>query len=143
MTGITAEELAKVNSFPRLVELLRDKLEWPIPEDYGLEDVVFEYEPHELGLKDELDKINASSIEDWVSQVVNLLKGKNLYFFLKGTEEEYNGKTIVKLSLPKYKFAAADEAKLDKFDKTNQYHYKAMQTKAVSSFEPANDDFEM
>lgn len=53
MTDITAEELAKVNSFPRLVELLRDKLEWPIPDDYGLEDVVFEYEPRELGLKDE------------------------------------------------------------------------------------------
>lgn len=53
MTDITAEELAKVNSFPRLVDLLRDKLEWPIPEDYGLEDVVFEYEPRELGLKDE------------------------------------------------------------------------------------------
>ncbi|MDE2442574.1 MAG: hypothetical protein KGP14_16280, partial [Betaproteobacteria bacterium] len=49
----TAEELARVNSFPRLVELLRDKLEWPIPDDYGLEDVVFEYEPRELGLKDE------------------------------------------------------------------------------------------
>lgn len=53
MTEITAEELARVNSFPRLVELLRDKLEWPIPDDYGLEDVVFEYEPRELGLKDE------------------------------------------------------------------------------------------
>ena len=97
----------------------------------------------ELGLKPELDNINASSIEDWVAQVANLLKGKDLYFFLKGTEEEYNGKTIVKLSLPKYKFASADESKLDKFDKNNQYHYKALQTKAVSSFEPANDDFEM
>lgn len=53
MTDITAEELAKVNSFPRLVDLLRDKLDWPIPDDYGLEDVVFEYEPRELGLKDE------------------------------------------------------------------------------------------
>lgn len=53
MTEITAEELARVNSFTRLVELLRDKLEWPIPDDYGLEDVVFEYEPRELGLKDE------------------------------------------------------------------------------------------
>jgi hypothetical protein len=97
----------------------------------------------ELGLKPELDNINASSIEDWVAQVANLLKGKDLYFFLKGTEEEYNGKTIVKLSLPKYKFASSDETKLDKFDKNNQYHYKALQTKAVSSFEPANDDFEM
>lgn len=53
MTEITAEELAKVNSFPRLVALLRDKLEWPISEDYDFDDVVFEYEPHELGLKAE------------------------------------------------------------------------------------------
>jgi predicted helicase len=53
MTDITAEELARVNSFPRLVGLLRDKLEWPISEDYDYEDVVFDYEPHELGLKAE------------------------------------------------------------------------------------------
>ena len=97
----------------------------------------------ELGLKDELDTISASSIEDWVAQVAKLLKGKNLYFFLKAQEEEYNGKTIVKLSLPKFKFANADETKLEKFDKNNQYHYKALQTKPVSGFEPVNEDFNM
>ena len=97
----------------------------------------------ELGLKDELDTISASSIEDWVAQVSKLLKGKNLYFFLKAQEEEYNGKTIVKLSLPKFKFANADETKLEKFDKNNQYHYKALQTKPVSGFEPVNEDFNM
>jgi len=97
----------------------------------------------ELGLKDELDTISASSIEDWVAQVAKLLKGKNLYFFLKAQEEEYNGKTIVKLSLPKFKFANADENKLEKFDKNNQYHYKALQTKPVSGFEPVNEDFNM
>ena len=53
MTEISAEELAKVNSFPRLVSLLRDKLEWPINEEYEFEDVIFEYEPHELGLRAE------------------------------------------------------------------------------------------
>jgi hypothetical protein len=66
-----------------------------------------------------------------------------MYWFLKGTEEEYNGKTIVKLSLPRYKFCNVDESKLEKFDKNNQYHYKAMQTKPVTSFEPVNDDFDM
>jgi hypothetical protein len=97
----------------------------------------------ELGLRTATDSISAVSLEDWVAQAVAILKGHNLYWFLKGTEEEYNGKTIVKLSLPKYKFASIDEAKLDKFDKNNQYHYKAMQTKPVSSFEPVNDDFDM
>lgn len=53
MSGISAEELARVNSFPKLVALLRDKLEWPIDEDYEFEDVIFEYDPHELGLKEE------------------------------------------------------------------------------------------
>jgi hypothetical protein len=97
----------------------------------------------ELGLKDELDQINASSIEDWVAQVAKLVAGKNLYFFLKGQEEEYNGKTIVKLSLPKFKYASAYEDKLDVYDRNNQYHFKALQNKPVAGFEPVNDDFNM
>ena len=97
----------------------------------------------ELGLRDAVDNLSANSLEDWVAQAINLLKGNNLYWFLKGTEEEYNGKTIIKLSLPKYKFCSVDEAKLEKFDKNNQYHYKALVNKPVSSFEPANNDFDM
>lgn len=53
MSEISAEELARVNSFPKLVALLRDRLEWPIGEDYDFEDVIFDYEPKELGLKEE------------------------------------------------------------------------------------------
>jgi hypothetical protein len=101
------------------------------------------YIASELGLRDDADNVNAKSIEEWVDGVINILKGKDLYFFLKGTEEEYNGKTIIKLSLPRYKFASADVSGLDKFDKNNQFHYKALQTKTVSGFEPAIDDFDM
>jgi hypothetical protein len=97
----------------------------------------------QLGLRDEINKISAETLEGWVEKAVNILKGNDLYFFLKGTEEEYNGKTIIKLSLPRYKFCSADESKLDKFDKNNQYHYKALQNKPVAGFEPANDDFNM
>jgi hypothetical protein len=97
----------------------------------------------ELGLRSAVDNISASSLEDWVSQAINILKGQDIYWFLNGKEEEYNGKTITKLSLPKYKFASLDENKLDKFDKNNQYHFKALQTKPVTSFEPVNDDFDM
>lgn len=106
-------------------------------------DIIYKllYIASELGLRDEADNVTANSIEEWSEKVINLIKGHNLYFFLKGTEEEYNGKTIIKLSLPKYKFAATDEASLDKFDKNNQYHYKALQNKPISSFETANDDF--
>ena len=60
---------------------------------------------------------NIKSIEDWVEAAVDILRDNNLYWFLVGKEDEYNGKVIVKLSLPKFKFAAIDESKLNKFDK--------------------------
>lgn len=97
----------------------------------------------ELGLKHQLDAVQANSIEEWVEKAINIVKGQKLYWFLKGTEEEYNDKTLVKLSLPKYKFVSADENKLDKFDKTNKYHYKPLDVKNVSKFEAVNNDFEM
>jgi hypothetical protein len=97
----------------------------------------------EIGLRDAVDNISASSLEDWVNQAVQILKGNDMYWFLNGKEEEYNGKTIVKLSLPRYKFCALDENGLDKFSKTNRFHYRPLETKLVSSFEPVNDDFDM
>lgn len=97
----------------------------------------------EMGLRAEIDNITAPTLESWVIQAATILKGHYLYWFLKGTEEEYNGKTIVKLSLPKYKFCSLDESKLERFDKTNQYHFKPLATKSVASFEPVNDDFDM
>ncbi len=58
MGDVSATDLDRVSNFEQLVELLRDKLEWPIGEDYGFDDVVFEYEASELGLKpDETAKI--------------------------------------------------------------------------------------
>jgi hypothetical protein len=53
MSTVTASDLEKVSNFDQLVELLRDGLEWPIDEDIGFDDVVFEYEADELGLKKE------------------------------------------------------------------------------------------
>jgi hypothetical protein len=97
------------------------------------------YIASELGLRDEADNVNAKTIEEWVEKVVSILKGHNLYFFLKGTEEEYNGKTIVKLSLPRYKFASVDQNSLDKFDKNNQYHFKALNVKPVNGFSAVED----
>jgi hypothetical protein len=97
----------------------------------------------QLGLRSELNSISANSLEEWVAEAVKVLKGHDLYFFLKGSEEEYNGKTIVKLSLPKYKFCSSDETKLDRFDKKNKYHYKALENSQVNGFEPVNDDFDM
>lgn len=97
----------------------------------------------ELGIKDKLDAVQANSIEEWVEKAISLMKGQKLYFFLKGSEEEYNDKTFVKLSLPKYKFCSADESKLDKFDKANKYHYKPLDVKSVERFEAVNNDFDI
>lgn len=96
----------------------------------------------EMGLRQEIDNIAAGSIEEWVKQAETILVNskKQIYFFLKGTEEEYNGKTIVKLSLPKYKFCSADESKLDVFDKSNVYHFKALPVNQVSSFSTSEFD---
>lgn len=99
----------------------------------------------EVGLRSKIDNITKveeiNSIEQWVERAVNILKGEDLYFFLVGKEEEYNGKTIIKLSLPKFKFCASDESKLNKFDKNNKYHYTSLENKTIDSFATPNDDF--
>lgn len=51
MSTLTAADLDGVSNFTQLVSLLRDKLDWPIDPDYGFEDVVYEYDAAELGLK--------------------------------------------------------------------------------------------
>jgi hypothetical protein len=100
---------------------------------------------NELGLRKEVDNLSKdgsiTSIEQWVEKATEILKGHDAYFFLAGKEDEYNGKVIVRLSLPKYKFCSADQSKLNTFDKTNKYHYAPLASKTVSGFEPINNDF--
>lgn len=102
---------------------------------------------NELGLRKKIDALSKdgsiTSIEQWVEKAVDILKGNDLYWFLAGKEDEYNGKVIVRLSLPKFKFASADETKLNVFDKSNKYHYSPLVNKSVSGFEPVNNDFNM
>jgi hypothetical protein len=44
--------LHSIRTFPQLVRYLEDELEWPL-EGYDIEDLTFDYEPDELGLKAE------------------------------------------------------------------------------------------
>ncbi len=97
----------------------------------------------ELGLRDQLNAIVAQTIEDWAEKAIELVKGKYAWWFIKGQEEEYNGKTIIKLSLPKYKYVSQDVNRLEKFDKSNRYHFRALETKPVGSFAPVGSDFDM
>ena len=98
---------------------------------------------NELGLRKKIDNLSKdgsiTSIEQWVDAAVNILKNQDLYFFISGKEDEYNGKIIVRLSLPKFKFASADETKLNKFDKNNKFHYTPYVSKAINGFEPVDD----
>lgn len=95
----------------------------------------------QLGLRVAIDNLSKdatiTSIEQWVERAIALLKDHDMWWFLAATEDEYNGKMIIKLSLPAYKFCNADESKLPKFDKTNKYHFKPFAGAAkVAGFEP-------
>ena len=54
-------DLAKLNTFPKLLDYLRDELDWPI-EDHNMDDLTFEYNPKELGIIEE-HQININSIQ--------------------------------------------------------------------------------
>lgn len=101
----------------------------------------------QLELRKEIDNLSKNakitSIEQWVEAAINILKGQDLYWFLSGKEDEYNEKVIVKLSLPKFKFVSINEEKLNKFDKTNKYHFSPLASKSVNGFEPVNNDFNL
>ena len=55
-------DLRHITTFQDLLDYLRDELDWPV-EDYPLEDLTFEYDADELGLKDEeAEKLKEGSI---------------------------------------------------------------------------------
>jgi hypothetical protein len=47
-----AERLRQVRNFSEIVRYFEEELEWPL-EEYGFDELTFEYDPEELGLKDE------------------------------------------------------------------------------------------
>ncbi|MFZ2517085.1 MAG: hypothetical protein WA089_00135, partial [Anaerolineae bacterium] len=47
-----ADTLRSIKTFPDLVRYLEDELDWPLQE-YGFDELTFEYSPAELGLRDE------------------------------------------------------------------------------------------
>lgn len=52
MSDTERERLRAIKTFPSLVKYLRDELDWPIETD-DFEDLVFDYEPEELGIDPE------------------------------------------------------------------------------------------
>ncbi|RWQ46942.1 type ISP restriction/modification enzyme [Mesorhizobium sp.] len=94
MSEITATQLARVTSFPKLVELLRDKLDWPIGNDYGFDDIVYEYDADDLGLKeDEVAKIRE------IHQLRPLVTGQPWGIFFISFEEKGISVTVLRRML--------------------------------------------
>ena len=50
--AISPDRLQRIRRFPELIDYLRDELDWPT-EDFAFDDLTFEYDPADLGLKDE------------------------------------------------------------------------------------------
>lgn len=91
MGEISAAQLALVTSFPKLIQLLRDKLDWPIGEDYGFDDIVYEYEADDLGLKEnEVAKIRE------IHQLRPLVTGQPWGIFFISFEEKSISVTVLR-----------------------------------------------
>ena len=94
MSNISAQELSKITSFSSLVDLLRDKLDWPIGEDYGFEDVVYDWQASELGLKaEEIAKIRE------IHQLVPLKTDQPWGIFFLSLEEKKISVTVLRRML--------------------------------------------
>jgi predicted helicase len=106
MSGITADQLAKITSFPKLVSLLRDNLDWPIHKDYELADVIYEYDPAELGLKpDEIAKIRE------ISQLRPLVTNQPWGIFFISFEEKTISVSVLRRMLRNLVFNKRGSAK--------------------------------
>jgi len=70
-----------------------------------------------LGVRDQLDNISATKIDDYLSQVLNVFKGKYAWWLIGGEEfegKDADGKPKIKFSLklPRFSFIAPTEADL-------------------------------
>ena len=114
MPDISAEALARVNSLPKLVALLRDHLDWPIEEE-DFDDIVFEYEPQELGLKEE----EAAKLRE-IHQLRPLVTNQPWGVFFISFEEKQLSVTVLRRILRalvvKQRGAAVDRQAWDKSD---------------------------
>lgn len=91
MSDISAAQLARVTTFPKLIDLLRDKLDWPIDEGYGFEEIVYEYDAGDLGLKaDEIAKVRE------IHQLRPLVTGQPWGIFFISFEEKNISVTVLR-----------------------------------------------
>lgn len=81
-----------------------------------------------LGVRDQLDQINADSFDEYIDQLKDIFKGKYAYWAIAG--EEYvkaTGGVGIKLKTRRYKFIASlseGEQGLGAFDASQTYNFK-------------------
>ena len=61
MPYITPDDIHNIHNFDTLLDFLREKLGWSIPEDVDLEDIAFPWSAGEL----DLDELTEELVVDW------------------------------------------------------------------------------
>lgn len=91
MSEISASQLALITSFPKLIAMLRDKLDWPISDGHDFEEIVYEYDAGDLGLKpEEIAKVRE------VHQLRPLVTGQPWGIFFVSFEEKAISVTVLR-----------------------------------------------
>lgn len=83
-----------------------------------------------LGVREKVDAVEATSLDEYLTKVLPLIRGKYAHWAITGEEyEKADGKIGIILKLRRYGFVASmeeGEEHLRPFDKTNLYDYKAV-----------------
>ncbi len=98
-----------------------------------------------LGIYDQVTAVKAANIDEYLTKVAALLRGKSLWFQVCAEVYGKNDKGYDRyvLKLGRYGWVAITEAELKPFDKSNKYHYgysnnyKPMEEADAKSIEPA------
>jgi len=91
-----------------------------------------------VGSEEEINKIKSEDFGEVVKKISDVLKGKYARYTIVAKEyPKSDGKVGITLSLPKFKFVESENANpstIVVFDKTNKYHYMAINGETSNSF---------
>lgn len=91
----------------------------------------------EIGVRDQLDAIEANNMEEYINKVAPLFIGKTARFLVAVEQEWYNGKLKDRLLFPKFDFVESLDIPANKsklvFDKDKTYHFRPAAEPAPST----------
>lgn len=96
-----------------------------------------------LDVSDEVDAVEAPSLEEYVKLISPTLTNKYAFFCISaeeymGSDREGNPKVKFTLNIPRYQFVSASDTLT--FDKSKTYHYKKLTTNPQESFVSSDND---